>query len=91
MAVGSGEPRADLKGTVGLWNKSGWVEKRRWPDDGGMVGSVAFSPDGKVLTTGRSNGVVEIRPAAADDGKKTDAAPRQAQPKQCIKSPSCGG
>jgi WD40 repeat protein len=64
VAVGSGEPRADLKGAVGVWNPADWSEKHRWAGDGGMVGSVAFSPDGKLLAAGRYSGAVEIRDPA---------------------------
>lgn len=65
VAVGSGEPRADLKGAVGLWDPADWSEKHRWAGCGGMVGSVAFLPDGKLLATGRYDGTVEIRDPAA--------------------------
>jgi WD40 repeat protein len=64
IAVGSGEPRADLKGAVGLWDPADWSEKKRWAGDGGRVGSVALSPEGKLLATGRYSGVVEIRDPA---------------------------
>jgi WD40 repeat protein len=61
LAVGSGEPRADLKGAVGLWDSDRWSEARRWSGAGGMVGSLAFSPDGKRLAAGRFSGAVELR------------------------------
>ena len=65
VAVGRGQPRADFKGAVGLWDPSDWSEKRRWSAGGGAVRSVAFSPDGKRLAAGWESGVVEIHDHAA--------------------------
>lgn len=65
LAVGSGQPRADLKGALAVWDPADWSETRRWPGQGGMVGSVAFSLDGKLLVGGWYNGVVEFRDPSA--------------------------
>jgi WD40 repeat protein len=65
LAVGSGEPRADLKGAVDLWDTERWSEVRRWASAGGMVGSLAISPDGKHLAAGRFGGVIEVHDTVA--------------------------
>jgi WD40 repeat protein len=61
VGTGSGLPRQDLTGTVCLWDTADWSEKQRWSGKGGLVESLAFSPDGKVLVAGRFDGTVEIR------------------------------
>jgi WD40 repeat protein len=61
VATGSGLPREDLTGTICLWDATDWSEKQRWSGKGGLVESLAFSPNGKVLVAGRFDGTVEIR------------------------------
>jgi len=65
LAVGCGQPRADLNGALAVWDLADWSETRRWPGKGGMLGSVAFSPDGKRLVGGWYSGAVEFRNPSA--------------------------
>jgi WD40 repeat protein len=60
-AVGSGQPRADVKGAAELWDAVRWEQSRQWSGEAGMAASVAFSPDGKRLAAGRYDGTVELR------------------------------
>lgn len=60
VATASGNPVADSRGEVRVWNPADGTEKGRWAWRGGAVVSVTFSPDGKTLACGRYDGGVVV-------------------------------
>jgi WD40 repeat protein len=64
IAVGSGQPGTDRNGAAGLWSVRDWSETQKWSVGGGMVASVALSPDGTRLAFGRKDGTVELHDLA---------------------------
>jgi WD40 repeat protein len=61
LASGSGDPLESAEGGVQVWDVTSGGMRQAWTGRGGAVMSVAISPDGKMLASGRYDGTVTLR------------------------------
>jgi WD40 repeat protein len=69
LASGSGEPGDPGKGRVELWDAARGKLRKTLAGHGGVVGSVAFSPDGKLLASGSQDKTAKVWDVAKELGQ----------------------